>query len=69
MNEREFRIEKDSMGEMKVPADALYGASTMRAVKNFPVSNLRFQREFIRCIGLLKKDLVAYLENSKHNIS
>ena len=56
MNEREFRIEKDSMGEMKVPADALYGASTMRAVKNFPVSNLRFQREFIRCIGLLKKE-------------
>ena len=66
MNEREFRIEKDSMGEMKVPADALYGASTMRAVKNFPVSNLRFQREFIRCIGLLKKE--AAKVNSSLNL-
>tara|TARA_B100001750_G_scaffold199250_1_gene172784 strand:+ start:864 stop:2276 length:1413 start_codon:yes stop_codon:yes gene_type:complete len=66
MNEREFRIEKDSMGEMKVPADALYGASTMRAVKNFPVSNLRFQREFIRCIGLLKKE--AARVNSSLNL-
>ena len=63
MNERKFRIEKDSMGEMKVPVDALYGASTMRAVKNFPVSNLRFQREFIRCIGLLKKE-AARVNNS-----
>lgn len=66
MSEREFRIEKDSMGEMKVPADALYGASTMRAVKNFPVSNLRFQREFIRCIGLLKKE--AARVNSSLNL-
>ena len=36
------RIERDSMGEMEVPADALYGASTMRAVLNFPISSLRF---------------------------
>ena len=42
------------MGEMRVPASALYGAQTQRAVENFPVSNLRFPREFIRAIGLVK---------------
>jgi fumarate hydratase class II len=49
------RIERDSMGEMSVPADALYGASTARAVENFPISNLRFPREFIWALGLIKK--------------
>jgi fumarate hydratase, class II len=48
------RIEKDSMGEMEVPASALYGASTQRAVLNFPISGYRFSREFIRAIGLVK---------------
>jgi len=48
------RLERDSMGEMPVPADALYGAQTQRAVENFPISNLRFPREFIRAIGLVK---------------
>src|SRR5579862_5969447 len=48
------RIEKDSMGEMEVPAEALYGASTQRAVLNFPISGLRFPREFIRALGLVK---------------
>jgi len=48
------RIEKDSMGEMSVPADALYGAQTQRAVENFPISDLRFPREFIRALGLIK---------------
>ena len=48
------RIEKDSMGEMSVPANAYYGASTMRAVQNFPISKLRFGRGFIRAIGLIK---------------
>ena len=48
------RIERDSMGEMQVPADALYGASTMRAVLNFPISDLRFPRQFIRALGLIK---------------
>jgi len=43
------------MGEMEVPADALYGASTMRAVLNFPISGLRFSRTFIRALGLLKQ--------------
>ncbi len=51
----EFRIEKDSLGEMKVPADALWGAQTQRAVENFPISDLRFPREFIRALGLIKK--------------
>ena len=49
------RIEKDSMGEMEVPVDALYGASTMRAVLNFPISDLKFSREFIRALGLIKQ--------------
>jgi fumarate hydratase class II len=48
------RVERDSMGPMEVPADALYGASTMRAVLNFPISNLRFPRAFIRALGLVK---------------
>lgn len=48
------RPEKDSMGTMEVPADALYGASTQRAVLNFPVSGYRFGREFIRALGLIK---------------
>jgi fumarate hydratase, class II len=50
-----FRIESDSMGEMRVPRDALYGAQTARAVENFPISNLRFPRWFIRALGLIKK--------------
>ena len=49
------RIEKDSMGEMEVPIDALYVASTMRAVLNFPISDLKFSREFIRALGLIKQ--------------
>ncbi len=48
------RTEKDSMGTMEVPADALYGASTQRAVLNFPVSGYRFGREFIRALGMVK---------------
>jgi len=48
------RIEKDSMGEMSLPESALYGASTQRAVLNFPVSGYRFSRAFIRALGLIK---------------
>jgi fumarate hydratase class II len=48
------RIERDSMGEMRVPASALYGAQTQRAVENFPVSDLRWPRSFIRALGLIK---------------
>ena len=48
------RIEYDSLGEVSVPADALYGAQTQRAVENFPVSGLRMPRQFIRALGLIK---------------
>ena len=48
------RTERDSMGPMEVPEDAYYGASTMRAVLNFPISDLRFSRRFIQAIGLVK---------------
>jgi fumarate hydratase class II len=50
-----MRIERDSMGEMPVPDDALYGAQTARAIENFPVSGIRFPREFIWALGLIKK--------------
>src|SRR3989449_4446655 len=48
------RTERDSMGEIQVPGNALYGAQTQRAAENFPISNLRFPREFIRALGLIK---------------
>jgi fumarate hydratase, class II len=50
----EFRVERDSMGEVQVPADAFYGASTQRAVENFPISPHRFGRRFIWALGLIK---------------
>ena len=49
-----FRIEHDSLGELKVPANALWGAQTQRAIENFPISGLRLPREFIRALGLIK---------------
>ncbi len=49
------RIERDSMGDMRVPADAYYGASTQRAVLNFPISGQRLPRPFIRALGMVKK--------------
>ena len=52
--EQPTRIEKDSMGEMLVPANAYYGASTQRAVLNFPLSDLRFPRRFIKALGQIK---------------
>ncbi len=50
----EYRVEKDSMGEVQVPADALYGASTQRAVDNFPISGLSVGRRLVWAFGLLK---------------
>ncbi|MDY6948342.1 MAG: class II fumarate hydratase [Pseudomonadota bacterium] len=50
----DFRIERDSLGELQVPGDALWGAQTQRAVENFPISNLRMPRDFIRALGLIK---------------
>jgi len=49
-----YRIERDSMGEMKVSSDALYGAQTQRAVENFPISSQRLQRRFLWALGLIK---------------
>jgi fumarate hydratase class II len=54
MSNAEYRTERDSMGELKVPADALYGAQTQRAVENFPISALTMPRMFIRALGLVK---------------
>ncbi len=48
------RLERDSMGEMRVPVAARYGATTARAVENFPISDLRFSRGFLRALGLIK---------------
>jgi fumarate hydratase class II len=51
----EYRIERDSLGEMEVPADAYWGAQTQRAVENFPISGITFSRRFIRALGVVKK--------------
>ncbi len=54
MTDEQFRIERDSMGEVRVPATARYGAQTQRAVENFPISGLRFPRRFIEALALVK---------------
>jgi len=51
----DYRTERDSLGEVQVPADALYGAQTQRAKENFPVSDLRFARRFIEALGHVKQ--------------
>jgi fumarate hydratase class II len=51
----DYRIEKDSLGEVRVPVAALYGAQTQRAVENFPISGQRFPRRFIQALGLVKE--------------
>lgn len=63
MAERKFRTEKDSMGEMQVPAEALYAAQTQRAVENFPISGLRIPRSMIAALGLIKRS--AAIVNSQ----
>jgi fumarate hydratase, class II len=50
-----YRTERDSMGELQVPADALWGAQTQRAVQNFPISGITMPREFIGALGLIKQ--------------
>ena len=64
MNKKNTRIEKDSMGEFEVPESALYGASTARAVENFPISDLRFSRTFIRSLAEIKKACAIVNENN-----
>jgi fumarate hydratase class II len=51
----EYRTESDSLGDVRVPADALYGAQTQRAKENFPISDLRFPRRFIEALGHMKR--------------
>jgi fumarate hydratase class II len=51
----DYRVERDSLGEMQVPADAYWGAQTQRAVENFPISNVTFGRRFVRALGIVKK--------------
>ena len=55
MGSNGFRLERDSMGELRVPADALWGAQTQRAVNNFPVSGRIMPRAFIRALALIKQ--------------
>ncbi len=55
MVKKSFRIEQDSMGNVKVPMEALYGAQTQRAIENFRISELRFPRSFINALGLIKR--------------
>ena len=54
-DEQEYRTERDSLGEMRVPAEAYWGAQTQRAVENFPISGERFGRRFVRALGVVKK--------------
>ena len=63
---KKYRIAKDSMGEMKIPADALYGASTQRAVENFPVSGIGLGRAYIEALGQIKSS--AAVANGKLKI-
>ncbi len=49
-----YRIESDTMGEVKVPTSAYYGATTVRGIENFPISGLRFPRDFIQALALIK---------------
>jgi fumarate hydratase class II len=51
----DHRTERDSLGEMQVPADAYWGAQTQRAVENFPISGIGFGRRFVRALGVVKK--------------
>ncbi len=60
-----YRLEQDSLGKIKVPEEALYGAQTQRALDNFPVSGLRMPRPFIRALGLIKA--CAAITNGKLN--
>lgn len=59
----EFRIERDSLGDLKVPSEALYGAQTQRAIENFPISGLTMPIAFVKSLVLVKK--TAAITNSK----
>ena len=59
----DYRIQKDSLGEVKVPKEAYYGAQTQRAIENFPISGLRLPRGFIKAQGIIKY-AAAYANNA-----
>ena len=72
----DYRIEKDSMGELQVPTEAAYGAQTQRAVENFPISGITMPDSFIKALGLVKQacananhELGALEENHRRAIS
>ena len=52
-----YRLERDSIGDIRVPEEAYYGAQTQRAVDNFPISGLRFPRRFVWALGLVKRSV------------
>ena len=54
-DDQDYRVERDSLGEMQVPTDAYWGAQTQRAVENFPISGITFGRRFVRALGVVKK--------------
>ncbi len=54
MEKHRYRVERDSLGEVRVPAEALYGAQTLRALENFPISGITFPRTFLKALGLIK---------------
>ena len=78
-----FRIEHDTMGPVRVPANALYGAQTQRAVENFPISKMRFGRAFLKSLGLVKRsaaranlqaevlppEIVSAIEMASHEVA
>ncbi len=70
----EYRIEKDSLGEVKVPKDAYWGAQTQRAIENFPISGIRFPRSFIKALGMIKyaaakvNNDLGYLDDEKAKV-
>ena len=65
----QFRIERDPMGEVQIPTDAYYGSQTKRALDNFPISGIRFQRRFIRALGIIKLAAAKALSEGTHVMS
>ncbi|MDQ3328195.1 MAG: aspartate ammonia-lyase, partial [Chloroflexota bacterium] len=53
-DEAKMRVERDSLGEVTLPSEAYYGAQTMRAIENFPISSLRMPRPIIHALGQIK---------------
>lgn len=60
----QFRIEKDSLGEVQVPCDALYGVQTVRATQNFPITHLRTHPAMIRSLGMIKRPVPWPITNA-----